>query len=464
MNSNRKYEDQEMIKKARKQLVSQRNDFLQKTSYSLDKSRNTLLKYLISKVKPTDTQETILELKISEIARTLGYRTKSYSKIKQLLSDLNAYSWWMPSETDPNEEQLVQFFSSDNIFARQDEGIVRIKWSKRFYPIVIGLAKQQKEEGVYFTSYELQNILLMDHFYSQRLYEILKSYQYNNEEWTFEVGTGSPRDIQSLLVAEDPKTKKRKIPASWKKWTWFETYVLAVAKEDIDKYTDIKIDYTPSRYDLNGVQHRKVCSITIAMVNKSESEIEERDRIIDVAFREIDVSDTTKPDKAAELIANQKEILQKEKEKKARESEIKKNKAFENRVKESPYPIFTNNLGMYFTDKQLEALHGYCDEKINISIPSPARDMWATDYVLYYYKFVDATPEDTKTTIYRRVLDYVRKDYEYIAYNLNALYACAEPTKKKYSETPENLLTEEEEATIEYMGSFFSEEYKKDEK
>ena len=40
------------------------------------------------------------------------------------------------------------------------------------------------------------------------------------------------------------------------------------------------------------------------------------------------------------------------------------------------------------------------------------RDAWCYDYVMHYYQYIKETPEDTKTTLYKRLLTSVIHDYD----------------------------------------------------
>ena len=55
-------------------------------------------------------------------------------------------------------------------------------------------------------------------------------------------------------------------------------------------------------------------------------------------------------------------------------------------------------------------------------VPRTAWELFATDLVLYYYDKIVATPEDTKTTLYKRLLDCVKNDYDNQVYELLGQY------------------------------------------
>jgi plasmid replication initiation protein len=87
--------------------------------------------------------------------------------------------------------------------------------------------------------------------YSPRLYEILKSYQYNNRQWFFEI-----EDLKHLLDCKN-----------YERWPDFRRYVLEPAVAEINKYTDIAICYSVTK---NG---RKVVKVNFSMAGKTKSEI-----------------------------------------------------------------------------------------------------------------------------------------------------------------------------------------------
>jgi len=56
------------------------------------------------------------------------------------------------------------------------------------------------------------------------------------------------------------------------------------------------------------------------------------------------------------------------------------------------------------------------------NVPRTSWEMFAVDLVLYYYDKIVATPEDTKTTLYKRLLDCVKNDYDNQVYELLEQY------------------------------------------
>ena len=56
------------------------------------------------------------------------------------------------------------------------------------------------------------------------------------------------------------------------------------------------------------------------------------------------------------------------------------------------------------------------------NVPRTSWELFATDLVIYYYDKIVATPEDTKTTLYKRLLDCVKNDYDNQVYELLEQY------------------------------------------
>ena len=76
----------EKLDKERGQLIVKRNDFIQKSRHQLSVQEQKIVLYLISKVRPQDTDFTEQEFSISEYCRFCGMDEtsgKNYSDIKE---------------------------------------------------------------------------------------------------------------------------------------------------------------------------------------------------------------------------------------------------------------------------------------------------------------------------------------------------------------------------------------------
>ncbi len=260
--------NRERIEEARHQLVARDNDLIQKGRYGLSLVQQKCVLYCISKVKPTDAPDTEYDIDLHEFYRLLGYKSDSYTGMKTLWQQIGSVRWWLDGETEEDDDILLGWFTKVHLNERSSS--VTITFHPDIYPYIHNLVAD-KEKKKYFTTYQLQNITLMKHRYSIRIYDLLKSYQYNNKIWQFEMGTGSHHDLMRRISDCDEKGKPL-IPKSWDNYSFFNRDVLQPAVDEINQYTDIKIAYEVSKTDLSGKKHRRYASILFAMVEKSPAE------------------------------------------------------------------------------------------------------------------------------------------------------------------------------------------------
>ena len=418
------------IKKARKQVVALRNDLIQRSRYSLSAIENKILLYILSLVKPTDGPGLRYSFYCNDFLRVIKSKNQSYTTLKQMLTRIAQVVWWM--DIDDDTESLLRWFNI--VHMNRGTGMVTISFHEDIFPYIIGLNRQQAENGIYYTAYQLQNISLMPHQYSPRIYQLLKSYQYNNRRWVFEIGTGSVHDLLRRISDTDDKGDPI-IPSSWKSFGVFNRDVLKPAMEDINKYTDIKVMYEPSKYDLKGVKHRGYTSVKFTMLPKTAGEIEDTEHVIDAEYREIE-DDQFRQMSLFDMSPEEMEFVSAHEEKVIKESteanlaslaeaqieqeEIQEAAAEErsSRIMESQFPFLTEAFPE-FTDRQIEAIGRSAFKLFSPMLSMNEWGPWSVDYVVHYYDYVKATPEDTKTTVFKRLLDAVRKDYDGFAIQLN---------------------------------------------
>ena len=462
--------EKEAFEKARRQLVAKRNDLVQNARQPLTKIQNEVIQYMVSKVKPTDMPGTKYIFKCNEFYALMGYVTTSYTDIKALLSSIRKVNWWVDGENGEDDKNLTWF---DIVHVNPQKETVTITFHKDIEPYIFQLV----EKKALFSSYPFQYISMMKSFYSQKLYEQLNTHKHDRPrpgkrypEWTYEIGTGSRHDLFIRIaqaapeldqrVRWDRKEKKIKviskyegfepgepmIPESWKNFAIFKRDVLDPAIKEINLYTDMMVMYEPLKTDLAGNRYRRYTSIRFSWIIKSEGQIEETERAIDDEYQKIEEARANHQYTLNELydslmeptLQDRMEILQEEQNRFEEERKKAKKKQEEQTIEEelnrradkSYYPVATSSFGEEFTDDQLKFLAGASWPHLPVGmIDFHSRDLWLTDYISHYKDLVDATPEDTKTTTYKRLLDMLRKDYE----GVGPLYA--ERYRKKESYT-----------------------------
>lgn len=224
--------------------VFKHNDMIQKARFSLSIQEQRMVLYAISKILPTDTHIKEYTFDIKDFYNVIGWRKESYTEFKAMLKKLRDKSWWVTLE-DGVTESAVSWFST--VRSNQKSGKVTIKFHEDMMPFLIQLAQGQN----FYTRFQLQYVLPMSSQYSPRLYEILKSYQYNNRQWFFDID-----ELKHLLDCEN-----------YTNFSDFKRFALDPAVEEINKYTDIAIFYSAEK------DGRKVIRVNFFMERKTQMEI-----------------------------------------------------------------------------------------------------------------------------------------------------------------------------------------------
>ena len=480
--------DKESLDKARRQLVAKRNDLIQNARQPLTKIQNEVIQYMVSKVKPTDKPGTQYTFKCSEFYSIVGYATTSYTDIKALISEIRKVNWWIDGENGEDDKNLMWF---DIVHANQKKETVTITFHKDTEPYIFQLI----EQNALFSSYPFHYIALMKSFYSQKLYEQLNTHKHDRPrpgkrypEWIYEIGTGSKHDLFIRIaqaapeldqrVRWDRKEKKTKviskydgfepgepmIPESWKNFAIFKRDVLEPAIKEINLYTDMLVMYEPLKTDLAGNKYRKYTSIRFSWLVKSKGQIEDTERIIDSEYQRLEEARENHQYTLEELYGSsissslqarmdqlkeeQDQLEETRKKTKTSRKERTQEEELVKRANKSDYPVATRTFGRDFTDDQLKFLFNASLPHIPAgTIEFDSRDLWLTDYISHYKNLIDATPEDTRTTTYKRLLDMLRKDYESVGPQYAEQYRKKEPHKYDF-EPPEGLFVNEK--TVSY--------------
>jgi len=199
-----KSKDERKITEIRNYKVVKANELIQKSRYNLQVQEQKIILYLISKIKPEnmDLKEHLFEIK--DFCKICGLDDTSganYKYIKQTLKDLRDKSIWLKLEN--GAETTLAWIDKVTIF--ENSGTVIVKIDDMMKPYLL----QLKE---HFTQYELLYTLGMKSQYSIRLYELLKSYEFQHEK-LFEI-----EELKIRLSAETynrfPDFKRRVLTPS----------------------------------------------------------------------------------------------------------------------------------------------------------------------------------------------------------------------------------------------------------
>lgn len=417
------------LRETRNNMVAKDNRMIQNSRMSLGLLENKAVLYLISKIMPDDEPGKIYVFNCKEFQALLNWNKEaSYLNVKIMLQNLGDISWWIESEVKGKKKDiLVRWFNI--VHMDPGTGDIEISFHEDMFPFLLNLQQHLSEDGHYFTTYKLQNVTLMKHRYSPRIYELLKSYQYNNKKWTFENGTGSEYDLQRRIADTEVDKKTRKavsiIPDSWSNWAIFRRDVLDPAIKEINKYTDIKVAYEGKKQDIHKHKTRGIRTIEFYMIGKTEPEQRATDQIIDAEYTIIE-------DKENYHQLTIEEMFFQEHEKKLEEERLEREMFAAAKIQEAAdkakHPILFAELNegrkANLDEAKVNQLYGEAIKgRVAGTVKLSDWEMFATDLVTHYYDKIIATPEDTKTTPYKRLLDCVIHDYDEITYGLLAQYA-----------------------------------------
>lgn len=227
----------------RKLVVAKRDDMLQQSRHTLTVEEYRCVTYVLSKIKPTDTEFTEYVFDFKDFYSLCGKEEVSYYNLKKVLQRISDKSWYLKKD---GQEVLVRWFAKVKLDPKKRKAYILL--DNDLMPFLLELAKQQQENNVFFTQFNLNVVLPMKSQYSSRLYEVLKSYQKNNDEWYFET-----EELKYLLNCQN-----------YKNWKDFRVRALEPAIEEINTFGDIKVGYST---ELKG---RKVVRVIFFMAKKNK--------------------------------------------------------------------------------------------------------------------------------------------------------------------------------------------------
>lgn len=209
------------IRNARQNYLAKSNEIIRLARIKLTAGEMNLTGYLISKIQADDTALKWYTISVKDYCEICGidYRSgKNYNQIKRVLKSLSDKSFWMIN--DRGEETLFRWIEKPTI--NRGRGTISVKLDEDLQKYVIGLRKSGN-----YTQYQFLSTLPMRSAYSKRVYEILKSYEF----------TGRP------VVLETDYLRRVLCAEKYQSFTDFRRFILDKAKEEINAYTDIEIDW-----------------------------------------------------------------------------------------------------------------------------------------------------------------------------------------------------------------------------
>jgi len=214
--------------------VAWSNDFIRRVPpVKLTEQEAKIVYYMASKIQPSDKNFRTITMRLDELCRTCGLDTrqgKNYSDLKNSLKKLSDKSaWYKGIFSGRRKEWLVRWIDTYEI--EEGTGEIKATFSLGMEPFLLNLF----ERG-HFTKSKLLNFMALKSKYSQRLYEILKSYTYSNTD----MGYKEVEHIFDIL-----ELKKMLNAEQYGPFKDFRVRVLEIAEKQINEYTDINVKITP---------------------------------------------------------------------------------------------------------------------------------------------------------------------------------------------------------------------------
>lgn len=228
---------------ARNYKIVKANDLIQKSRFNLQIQEQKIILYLISKIKPEDIELKEHMFKIQDFCHVCGldaHNGANYIYLKKTLKELRDKSIWVTLE-DGSETLLAWL---DSVTMRENSGTIKIKIADMMKPYLLQLRER-------YTQYELLYTLAMKSQYSIRLYELLKSYEYQHKK-IFDID-----ELKTRLSAEN-----------YIRFPDFKRKVLDIAMREIGSLSDLNITYDIIK------EGRRFAKIEFKM--KIKKEIDER--------------------------------------------------------------------------------------------------------------------------------------------------------------------------------------------
>ena len=235
----------------RQQLVIKANALVQKTKYALTAQEQKIILYIISKVKPLDTEFTTVSIDIKNLCDICGieYNSKNYINFFSSIKSLADKSFWL--EKGSKKQVLFRWFQKVEI----DEKtlIANITLNDELKPYLLHLSGNT-------TRYTLKTILAMRSKYGIRIYELCKSHAYKGR---FEIDLDK---LKEMLEIKD----------TYDNYKNFRIRVLEPAIEEINAFSELIVQFKPIR------TVRTITALAFEISHKTPLELLEIDRNIDI--------------------------------------------------------------------------------------------------------------------------------------------------------------------------------------
>jgi len=248
------YSLEKEVDRDRSYTVAKRNDLVREARYDLSLGQQRMVNFLISKISPdVSSLEEIgnrqrlgwITFNIQEFARVFNMdpdNGMTYQHAKKWLTELKSKVWWIWDEKQ-NKESIVSWI--DEAEMEPGSGKCSVTFNKKLEPYIVALIRG----GNGYTSFELEYTTNFKSSYSNRFYEMFKSYEFRSKikssrEENIKTVVMDLEELKSKFDEKDPVT--RKVIKSLTTYTYKDfRRILDRSIQEINQFTDIEVEYEP---------------------------------------------------------------------------------------------------------------------------------------------------------------------------------------------------------------------------
>lgn len=254
--------DEKYLAESSKYVVKS-NDLIQRSRFKLNLQQQKMVLYIVSQIKKDDTDLQTYTFQIADFCRVCGLNSiggTNYQLLKEALEELKTKTLWI--QQDEDSEILVSWLGPATVHRKG--GTVDLGLDPALKPYLLNLQSR-------FTRFQLEKVLSLRRKYSPRLYEILKSYLHDSEDEHAETF-----DFGKLLYWLDLTDES----SIYREYKYLNRDILSPSVLEINKKTDITVEYKPSRtgHQVTGVYFKISRSSTQDRVSAS---LETREIFVD---------------------------------------------------------------------------------------------------------------------------------------------------------------------------------------
>jgi plasmid replication initiation protein len=210
--------------------------------YRLNVREQKFILYMVSLIKPDDEDFKFYRVKINEFEKILNLEGKKWGSIYQVVKDIVLNLNDKPliiAKDGGRKQQIINWIASAEF--EIGTGIIEFEFSEKLKPYLLQLKS-------HFTKYNLDNILQLKSGFSIRMYELLKSHQYQGKvEYNLD-------ELKTLLGVDD----------KYDEYTDFKKRVLKTAQTELRSKSDIYFLFKEKRLN------RKIHSIFFTIFENKE--------------------------------------------------------------------------------------------------------------------------------------------------------------------------------------------------